>query len=53
MHNCACKINNHRLLHNLFSVNMHTRGLPFELQARKVLADILAGAIEDIEKRLA
>lgn len=28
-------------------------GLPFELQARKVLADILVGAIKDVEKRLA
>ena len=28
-------------------------GLPFELQARKALADILYGAVEDVKKRLA
>lgn len=28
-------------------------GLPFELQARKALADILVGAMEDVKKRLA
>jgi len=28
-------------------------GLPFELQARKALADILVGAVEDVKKRLA
>lgn len=28
-------------------------GLPFEVQARKALADILVGAVEDVKKRLA
>ena len=28
-------------------------GLPFEVQARKALADILVGAIKDTKKRLA
>jgi len=53
LQNCAGRIHNCKLLHDpFFSVSM-SGGLPFELQARKALADIVLGAIKDVKERLA
>ena len=50
--NCAVKIKQLQTPSQPFFVSV-SGGLPFELQARRALRDIVLGAVKDVKERLA